>query len=153
MKHCHKFLGCMISIHCIRHHKKVLSAGKGKSEMADVRTARQLAVNSLSTLERLRTRVELVPVVSSMKILGNMLRYQVVTNILNNPDEPKFRRMRVQNKSWISLFHDCEGAYDMFRLLGFEQVEDEEEGICIKLPDVCMQTYQLYVTAYAHVVS
>ena len=51
---------------------------------------------------------------------------KMFTNVLSNPLEPKFRKIRCGNPTFNAKVYSCTGAPDLFRLVGFK--ESVEEG-------------------------
>ena len=57
---------------------------------------------------------------------------KMLTNIITNPAEPKFRKIRSSNPSFAAKVYSCKGAPELFKLAGF--VDTVEEGFLV-LPD------------------
>lgn len=53
-------------------------------------------------------------------------------NVLANPAEPKYRKVRASNKNFDKKVYSCKGAPELFRLAGFRN--DVEEGFLV-LPE------------------
>ena len=49
-------------------------------------------------------------------------------NVLSNPAEPKYRKIRTANPNFNAKVYSCKGAAELFRLVGFKEPA-EEPGI------------------------
>ena len=56
---------------------------------------------------------------------------KILNNIIANPAEPKFRKIKCSNKNIAEKVASQKGAFDFLKSVGWEEVDIEEDGKCL----------------------
>jgi hypothetical protein len=102
--------------------------------------ANSRAAEALSEYERALRSLPLDKWEETLELIEKLTR-----NVVRNPREDKFRKIRLTNKKISEFITEVPGATELLRVMGWTDATSEEGEACLVLPDAVTLEFQEHV--------